>query len=101
MFSVSGLLYQLVGNPADGGHFVCTEAESNGPQVVVDVPGTVQVQKQNQLPTRWKKTQGEYRVRKKGSLTEYHHLYNNTYKICSGAIMKLLGSKIYFSVPSA
>lgn len=42
-----------------------------------------------------------YPSKKKGNWTEYHHLYDNAYQICNVAIMKLLGSKIYFTVPSA
>lgn len=37
------LLYQLVRNPTDRRHFVCTEAESNRSQVVINVSGTVQI----------------------------------------------------------
>lgn len=37
------LLYQLVRNPADRRHFICTEAERDRSQVVIDVSGAVQV----------------------------------------------------------
>ena len=35
--------YQLVGDPAHGGHLVCTEVQGDGAQVVVHVPGAVQL----------------------------------------------------------
>lgn len=41
--------HQLVGDPADRGDLVCTQAQRDGAQVVIDVPGTVQLQQQDQL----------------------------------------------------
>lgn len=35
--------YQLVGDPAHGGHLVRTEVQGNGAQVVVHIPGAVQL----------------------------------------------------------